>query len=146
MTNCYLTGTVLPRNSTTRVGAFAGWIYSDNVSNYFYDMTTSKYAVVVQEGSSSGITGQYTTNMIQGATFGSWGVKNNTGGAARGNGTASSPWYIDENVTYPYFYYQFDGQSKAAVNYSLGAVTYLDGAPFGQKSQISPYVAQFHSK
>lgn len=138
--NCYSSGTVNAAGSS-RVGAFAGYHGSSGtVADCFCDTTTTRYSsAVVGSGSSTGITAMNTTTAIDfstystGGTLSSWGVQENTAGAANGIADEDKPWYIDDDITYPYLYYQYDEHTEDEVNYNMSALTYADGSYVAQK-------------
>lgn len=134
VTNCYGAGTIL--NSGQYSGGFAGFVNVANVvTNCFYDITTVRTITAIggPNPTPQGVTGLFTTDMTLLSTFSSWGAQENFLGEAGGSGSDASPWYIDDEITYPYFYYQYDGYSRAQTNYFLGATTYQDGVGLGQK-------------
>ena len=138
--NCYSSGTVSAVGSS-RVGAFAGYLGSSGtVADCFCDTTTTRYSsAVVGSGSSTGITAMNTTTAIEfstystGGTLSSWGAQENTAGAANGIVDENKPWYIDDDITYPYLYYQYDEHTEDEVNYNMSALTYADGSYVAQK-------------
>ncbi|MGL6201953.1 MAG: SpaA isopeptide-forming pilin-related protein [Lachnospiraceae bacterium] len=138
---CYSSGTVSAVGSSN-VGAFAGSrVTSSTVTDCFYDTTTTRYsgAVVGGNGSSTGITAMSTTTAIDFSTYNSggalssWGVQENTAGAANGIVDEDKPWYIDDDITYPYLYYQYDEHTEDEVNYNMSALNYKDGSHVAQK-------------
>lgn len=135
ITNSYATGTVAVPGSTASSGGFAGHVLGANsITGCFYDTTTTRRTSAVGSGDASqGITGLSTKKMIEIGSFSAWGAKENFLGVANGSGSDSSPWYIDDDITYPYFYYQYDGHSKDDTNYYIANTTYADGSGLGQK-------------
>lgn len=140
--NCYSTGTVLTPNS--KGGGFAGRVGgSAKISGCLYDTTTTRAANEVGAGSDDGIVGLSTTDMISAAKFISWSVVDNAGGNA--TGSDNEPWLIDDGITYPYFYYQYDGQDSA--EYTIAA-TYSEGtalekyADFEIDGRTTPFEAK----
>ncbi|MDR1017789.1 MAG: hypothetical protein LBM02_03710 [Lachnospiraceae bacterium] len=106
-------------------------------TNCFYDTTTtglsSNKTFGDRSGAYSGVTALTTghdyqvelankkgtdpsnapTGMINIESFSAWNIKDNLNGKATKNGATggseSDPWYIDDKVTYPYLWYQYDG-------------------------------------
>ncbi len=133
ISNAYSTGTVL--STSEESGGFAGEGYSlSTISASYYDTTTSRMnkAVGGDSGPQGDITAYSTTNMILKASY-SWSIADNTDGAALSSGDADSPWYIDNNTTYPYFWYQYDDHEAEDVNYDMGPVTYSDATALDGK-------------
>jgi len=133
--NAFGTGTV-NASFPNRAGGFAGNAAAANmISGSFYDITTTcrSTAISTSGNASQGILGCSTTDMVDIDKFGAWGIKENFLGKAGGKGTDDSPWYIDDDITYPYFYYQFDGYTKAETNYFIASTTYQDKTGLGQK-------------
>lgn len=130
--NCYATGTV---TGGSAVGGFSGWLWgSASVSSSFFDTTMTRRTNGVGSGSSSGITAYSTKQMILKDNYpAAWNVKENFLGAAGGTGSKSQPWYIDDDVTYPYFYYQYDGHLQADTSYFVAGTKYADGTYLGDK-------------
>lgn len=135
ISNCYSTGTInVQRVNSASVGGFIGVYSAGSVTNCFVDTTTARYMMPVGGKSTfSGITALSTKQMIQRSTFSGWNAKENFLGAALGAGTESAPWYIDDEITYPYLYYQYDGNSKADTCYFLANTVYSDGSALGKK-------------
>jgi len=157
MENCYATGTVLPAGNTASSGGFVGGFMhlgSANITmtNCFYDTTTTQKSAARAAANStrSGVTGVTTgwelsnaKGMINVETFSSWNVKNNINGAANGAGSESDPWYIDDKVTYPYLWYQYDGHTKEEVNYNLSTAKYSFTSGSVTGKHIAPRRADF---
>lgn len=135
ITNSYATGTVTVPGDTSKSGGFAGNVAGANsITGCFYDTTTTRRTSAVGSGDTSqSITGLSTKKMIEIGSYSAWGAKENFLGVANGSGNDSSPWYIDDEITYPYFYYQYDGHSKDDTNYYIANTTYADGSGLGQK-------------
>lgn len=135
ITNCYSTGTVSAPNANQYVGGFIGYYYGNGlVSNCFFDTTTTRLAIPVGNTSISGVQSYTTSQMILKKNYPSgWGLKENLLGKANGTGSLSSPWYIDDDLTYPYLYYQYDGHSKEDTNYHIANTIYQNGNSIGQK-------------
>lgn len=128
--NCYATGTVNGGTSRGFVGNVYGTAKFTSRNNYF-DTTTTKQT----NAGTTGVTGLTTQQMIEAINYAaSWAIKDNRNGKANGAGTFNNPWYIDEEITYPYLYYQYDGHTKAEVNYNLGSTKYsfVDGTVTGK--------------
>lgn len=99
--------------------------------NCFFDTTTTQKTSGTGSGTShssasTDITGRTTEEMIKLESWSDWGAQDNVSGKASGTGNESSPWYIDDKITYPYFYYQYDGLSSDATNYLMGALYYSE--------------------
>lgn len=147
--NCYATGTVLSGS-----GGFAGGFGTSNSNttfiDCFYDTTTTK-KTTSGVGTKTGVTAlttgydlNSTNGMINiGSYPTSWGVQNNVNGAAGGTGKAENPWYIDDKITYPYLWYQYDGHSKEEVNYNLGTAKYSFADNSITDKHIAPRRADF---
>ncbi|MDR1017475.1 MAG: LPXTG cell wall anchor domain-containing protein [Lachnospiraceae bacterium] len=161
--NCYGTGTIVGGTG----GGFVGNRTTEHgdlieYTNCFYDTTTttkSKSNAIGANKTHNGVTGLTTgydidkpnLGMINMETFENWNVKNNINGRANGVGTEDDPWYIDDKVTYPYLWFQYDGRSdevnltysKADVNYNLSTAKYSfsDGTVTGK--MIAPRRADF---
>ncbi|MDR1018853.1 MAG: hypothetical protein LBM02_09150 [Lachnospiraceae bacterium] len=133
ISNCYAAG-FMSGTSTTRGGFVGGGLKNATTfTNCFYDTTTTGRTASQAFGNAAqaGITGVstgYELNKAPGMTnietFSSWNIKSNFGGASKGQGTDDNPWYIDDKITYPYLYYQYDGYSKDDVNYQLSNAKY----------------------
>lgn len=136
ITKCYATGTVIA--SGMLVGGFIGdRNNSTNISNCFYDTTTTRMSKAYGDGTeTASVKGISTTNAIDynylAAQFSSWSINKERLTAAENN-KDSAPWYIDDDVTYPYFYYQYDGYTQKETNYNLSYVKYEDGSGLDQK-------------
>ncbi|MFV0529372.1 MAG: SpaA isopeptide-forming pilin-related protein [Lachnospiraceae bacterium] len=131
--NCYSTGTVSVPASSTWTGGFIGYYVAGTITNNYFDKTTTRLTAATGGGSSSGITGLTTKQMILMNSYSSWGMVDNFLGAANPKGTNASPWYIDDDMTYPYLYYQYDGHSETETNYNLGGTFYQDNTSLGQR-------------
>lgn len=131
--NSYAAGTV-QNSGNGLIGNLAGAADDQAIfSGLYYDSTTTGKTV----GAPAGVpvtalkTGKnrdvspHVPGMINAESYdASWNIKDNTNGRANGAGTDENPWYIDEDITYPYFYYQYDGYSKEEVDYNLGSAKY----------------------
>lgn len=126
--NCYATGTVLSGD-----GGFAGSFAvsgsaNTTFTNCFYDTTTTKKTDIqaVASAKRDGIKALTTgSGMINIETYGDvWKARDNLNGDAAGAGNEERPWYIDDKVTYPYLWYQYEGHDKKEVNYNLSLATY----------------------
>lgn len=135
ITNCYSTGTMHTPNANTYVGGFIGYHRdADAVNDCFYDTTTTRNDTPVGNKTLSGVTGCISSRMILDENYPiSWSIKENFSGKANEAGTLNEPWYIDDDLTYPYLYYQYDGHTQADNNYYLANTTYQNGYSIGQK-------------
>ncbi|WP_195270490.1 SpaA isopeptide-forming pilin-related protein [Eubacterium sp. 1001713B170207_170306_E7] len=135
ITNCYSTGAMSTPNSNTYVGGFIGYhTGTGSVSDCFFDTTTTRNHTPVGNKTLSGITAYTTSQMILKENYpATWSVQENFLGKANGSGTDNAPWYIDDDLTYPYLYYQYDGHSKADTNYHIVNTIYQSGHSIGQK-------------
>lgn len=133
--NCYSTGTVNAPNENKYVGGFIGYYTgSGPVSNCIFDTTTTRLNNPVGNTSLSGIKSYTTSQMILKENYpSSWSVKENFMGKASGAGSFNTPWYIDDDLTYPYLYYQYDGHSQEDTNYHIANTIYHNGNSIGQK-------------
>ncbi len=91
-TSCYSTGIVV---GTNRVGGFLGrrLEISEAVSDNFWDTQTSEMPIGVGSGSTAGVTGENTAEMMQEATFTNWDF--------------NTIWVIDESNDYPRLRWEF---------------------------------------
>ena len=158
--NCYATGTVLSTASSS--GGLVGGAYHNaavtnlTFENCYFDTTTTQKTKGLggsySSTSSALITGFTTEEMIDISSWSFSGttVQDNINGKANGTGDATNPWYIDDDITYPYLWYQYDGHTENEVNYYLGAVYYTtngttliglsqDRADFSFSSALSAY-------
>jgi len=150
--NCYATGTVLTGTGGF-IGAFAAsGSTNTTIRNSFYDTTTTKKTAsqAVGNAARAGVAALTTgreyndvNGMINKESFADWNIKNNMNGAANGTGNESDPWYIDDKVTYPYLWYQYDGHTRGEVNYNLSTAKYsfTNGSVTGK--HIAPRRADF---
>ena len=111
--------------------AFGGFIgYNDGTgvtSNCFFDTTISQRTLGVGQGTSDGVTPLGTNQMTQHSSYsGVWDIYENSSGAAKGAASNAKPWYIDDGITYPYLFYQYDGKSNNETNYYLSSVLISD--------------------
>lgn len=119
--NCFATGTVKGRGNGF-IGTVDGTAKFTASNNYFDTTTTKKSS---GGGKGTGISARTTTEMIDISSYdASWNMKDNRRGRAAGSGDDTSPWYIDDDITYPYLCYQYDGKSQEEVNYNLGSTLY----------------------
>ena len=102
------------------IGASDG---SSVISDCFFDTTVSNCSFAVAKGNSDGITPLNTSGMTRYSNYsGSWEISENSSGAANGAASNAKPWYIDDGVTYPYLFHQYDGKSNNETNYDLSSV------------------------
>ena len=96
---------------------------SSVISDCFFDTTVSKCSFAVGKGNSDGITPLGTSGMTKYSSYSrSWEISENSYGAAKGAASNAKPWYIDDGVTYPYLFHQYDGKSNNETNYDLSSV------------------------
>ena len=105
--NCYATGTVVtPSAGAGRGFVGAGGTTYGNFTNCFFDITTT----TMTNGGASSIRGVSTKEMLKSETFTGWNMLNVWHVSLSGRQQSNpSPWYIDQDATYPYLYYQADG-------------------------------------
>jgi|GEM_PF-4973953 len=126
--NCYATGTLTRTSGSGSTGGFIGRVPSNSrvsIMNSFFDttMTGTSTAIGTVLGTVTGSpTALKTEEMIAGkeenVSSGKCITFNYQDKRAQA-GDENNPWYIDEKITYPYLYYQFNNHAKTETNYNI---------------------------